>query len=335
MVLVTGANGFLGSYLTRLLVHYGHSVKILVRPNARLDLLNDVLDKVSISYGDILDLPSLSIAFEGVTRVYHTAAIVSFEAKRKAFMLKTNIEGTANIVNFCLDHKVQKLVHVSSVAALGNTLDGSFITEKTPWDQKNTTGYGKSKYYGELEVYRGMAEGLDAIIVNPGMIFGGGYWNSGIGRLTDSVHKQLGFYTEGSNGVVDVRDVAKAMVLLMESPIKGEKFILVAENCTLKGIMEKLAHYLQVTPPSLKAHKFMIYSYCFFEWVKSKLTRKEPLISLETSNYTLSHYIYSSQKLLDALPTFKYLAAEITLKDTAQAYLSALKQGKPYQVTHL
>lgn len=335
MILVTGANGFLGSYLTRLLVQRGCPVKILVRPNARLDLISDVLDKVSISYGDILDLPSLSLAFEGITHVYHTAAIVSFESKRKAFMLKTNIEGTANIVNLCLDHKVKKLVHVSSVAALGNTSDGSFITEKTPWDIKHTTGYGKSKYYGELEVYRGMAEGLDAVIVNPGMIFGGGYWDSGIGRLTDSVYRQLGFYTEGSNGVVDVRDVAKAMVLLMDSPITGEKFILVAENYTLKGLMVKLAQFLQVNPPALKAHKYLIYTYCFFEWAKSTLTGNEPLISMETSNYTLSHYAYSSRKLLDALPTFKYLSVETTLRETAEAYLASINQGKSFQVTHL
>lgn len=334
MVLVTGANGFLGSYVTRLLVKNGQSVKILVRPNARLDLLSDVLDKVTISYGDILDIPSLELAFEGVTHVYHTAAIVSFESKRKAFMLKTNIEGTANIVNLCLDYKIKKLVHVSSVAALGNQPDGTINTEKTPWDQDNTTNYGRSKYYGELEVYRGIAEGLDAVIVNPGMIFGGGYWDSGIGRLIDSVYKQLGFYTEGSNGVVDVRDVAQAMVMLMDSNISGEKFILVAENYTLKGLMDKIAHFLNVSPPKFKAHKFMIYSYCFFEWVKSKLTGGEPLISLETSNYTLSHYSYSSQKLLKALP-FQYTPVETTLKDTSEAYLASINKGNTHQVIHI
>lgn len=331
MVLVTGANGFLGSYLTRLLVKENNRVRILIRKNSCLDLLQDVLDQVEIAYGDILDIPSLEAAFEGVEEVYHTAAIISFESGNKETLLKTNIEGTANIVNFCLSYSVRKLIHTSSVAALGIEPFGGVITEKTKWTKLGSTAYGQSKYYAELEVYRGIAEGLNACIVNPAMIFGGGYWDSGLGSLVDEVYQGYGFYTPGSNGVVDVRDVAQAMLKLMKSPISGEQFILISDNASFKSVMTDLAGFMKVPPPRFQASPWLVYLVCAWEWLKSKIGQKKALISRETAQYTLKNYTYSSEKIQKALD-FHFTPFSKTLEDTAQAYLQAKAAGKNYQV---
>lgn len=331
MVLVTGANGFLGSYLTRLLVQENYKVRILVRRESSLSLLEDILPQIEIAYGDILDLPSLEMAFAGVSEVYHTAAIISFEPGAKEKMMKTNIEGTANIVNFCLSAGVRKLIHVSSVAALGVENDGQFITEKTKWSKSSSTSYGQSKYYAELEIYRGIAEGLNACIVNPAMIFGGGYWDNGVGRLIKEVHAGYGFYTSGSNGVVDVRDVAKVMLQLMKSEITAEKFILISENTSFKDVMTQLADLMQVNPPRFLAPAWVVYLVCWFELIKAKLTNKKPLITTETTKYTLRNYKYSAEKAQKAL-SFHFTPFNITLQDTAEAYLTSIKTGKSYQV---
>ena len=334
MVLVTGANGFLGAYLTRYLIKNQMSVRILVRKDSKLDLLRDCIQQVEIVYGDILDIPSLDIAFRDITQVYHSAAMISFNPSKKSLMLKTNIEGTANIVNQCLLNNHIKLVHVSSIAALGHLENGEEISEKTPWNQKESTNYGYSKYYAELEVYRGMAEGLNAVIVNPGMIFGGGYWDAGVGKIVAQVYHKIGFYTSGSNGVVDVRDVATIMNALMNSNITGEKFIVVAENRSFKSIMESFAHYLQVPSPRYLAPRWMIYIYSIFESIKSKILQKELLISKETAFYTLKNYHYNSSKLINHLG-FKFIPFEETLKATSEAYLESIAAHKNHQLIHI
>jgi dihydroflavonol-4-reductase len=331
--LITGANGFLGSYLTRLLVSKGYQVRIMIRTNADTRLIDDVLAKVEIVYGDILDIEAVDKAIKGVEYVYHTAAIISFDTNKIELMKRTNIEGTANVVNYCLHHQVKKLVHVSSVAALGDAIH-SPISETTEWDAERTTAYGYSKHYGELEVWRGVAEGLNAAIVNPAMIFGAEIWTRGTARIFDEIAKGMPFFTPGGNGMVDVRDVVKAMETIMMSDISNEKFILVGENFMFKDLFGKIALSTKSKTPTLKAQRWMMDIYVGFEKIKSWITGREPLVTSDSANYSFTTFVYNNNKFKD-LFTYTYLTADQTIKDTAEAYLTSINDKSEYKVLHM
>jgi dihydroflavonol-4-reductase len=331
--LITGANGFLGSYLTRLLVSKGYKVRIMIRKGSDTRLLESVLEKIEVVFGDILDIEAVDAAIKGVDYVYHTAAIISFDTNRTDQMKKTNIEGTANIVNYCLHHKVKKLVHVSSVAALGDAIH-SPISERTEWDAERTTAYGYSKHYGELEVWRGVAEGLNAAIVNPAMIFGAEVWSRGTARIFDEIVKGMPFYTPGGNGMVDVRDVAKAMEILMMSDVNNEKFILVGENFKFQSLFQQIALSTKSKIPSREAKKWMMDIYVGFEKIKSWITGKEPLVTADSAKYSFTTFVYNNNKFKD-LFAFTYTPASQTVKDIAEAYLTSINDQSEYKVLHM
>ena len=230
MILVTGATGFLGTELILQLTAQNLKVRALKRSKSKIsDLLNNN-DKIEWFVADINEPEILAEAFEGVTQVYHCAAFISFNPKDKPKLLNINIEGTANIVNLCLQYGT-RLVHVSSVAALGDAKKDNLITEKDFWEyDANVHAYAISKYEGEMEVWRGIAEGLNAVIVNPSVIIGKNAGFEGSGAIFKLVKDGLKFYTDGATGIVDVEDVAKCMILLMNSKITAERFILSADN---------------------------------------------------------------------------------------------------------
>jgi dihydroflavonol-4-reductase len=331
--LITGANGFLGSYLTRLLVSKGYNVRIMIRKGSDTRLIESIIDKVEVVYGDILDIEAVDAGIKGVDYVYHTAAIISFDTNRTDQMKKTNIEGTSNIVNYCLHHEVKKLVHVSSVAALGDAIH-SPISESTEWDEEKTTVYGYSKHYGELEVWRGVAEGLNAAIINPAMIFGAEVWTRGTARIFDEIAKGMPFYTPGGNGMVDVRDVAKAMEVLMMSDVANEKFILVGENFNFQTLFQQIALSTNSKSPTLKAQRWMMNIYVGFEKIKSWITRKEPLVTADSANYSFTTFVYNNHKFKD-LFNFSYTPSQQTIKDTAEAYLTSINEKSVYKVLHM
>ncbi|MCW3462462.1 NAD-dependent epimerase/dehydratase family protein [Chitinophaga nivalis] len=321
MILVTGGTGFLGSYLIRSLVDAGKPVRALYRkqPSPRLQ---DIADKIEWVPGDILDVCALEDAMVGITQVYHCAAVVSFLPADRSRMLRINVEGTANVVNMALDAGVKKLLHVSSVAAIGRAKEGGAINEDCEWeDSKNNSQYSISKLQAEMEVWRGIAEGLDAVMVNPSIILGAGFWEDGSGALIKKAWNEFPFYTEGVNGFVDVRDVVTAMIQLMDSDIIGERFILSADNWSYRQLFTTMAASLQKKPPHIAAKPWMTEAVWRVERLKGLLTGKHPLITRETARTARLKVYYDNNKILQTLPGFDFRPLADTIRDISAAFL--------------
>lgn len=268
MILVTGATGLVGSHLVLRLVSQNLQVRALFRKEeAKKRVLQvfeyyrkqDLYDKIEWVQADIVDVPSLEAAFENVDYVYHCAALISFDPKDEEKLRKANIEGTANVVNLCVDFGIKKLCYVSSIAALGDLKDfESVVTEETEWNPEfHHSDYAISKYGAEMEVWRGHQEGLQVVVVNPGVILGPVFWTNGSGEIYERVQKGLAFYTKGGTGFVTVDDVVNAMIVLMQSEISAERFVLVSETLTYQDLTNLIAEKLKVNPPKIKAKRWM------------------------------------------------------------------------------
>lgn len=329
-ILVTGATGFIGSYLVRYLLNqgYGH-VRGLKRANSDMALVREVASRVVWYEGDVLDIASLEAAMEGVTHVYHCAAVVSFHESDNGRMLEVNQIGTANVVNLSLDLGVSRLVHVSSIAAIGRQPNDPNIDETTQWKQDDhNSPYGVSKHLAELEVWRGMAEGLDAAIVNPSNVLGSGFWQgrTSTGQLFFKIWKGMPFRPLGSSGFVDVRDVVRFMVLLMESGITGQRYILNGENLAFGQLFDLIAKSLGVKPPTVGVTPLLREVAWRIAWLASKFTGRPPFITKQTARSSARHYIYANQKSLAAFP-FAYTPIAQTVQDTARQFLASEPQG--------
>jgi dihydroflavonol-4-reductase len=259
MILVTGATGFLGSEVATQLVQQGHSIRCIKRSTSVVPaILLPLSDQIEWVEADLLDIFALENALEGVTQVYNCAAWVSLKQRDKEQMMYINITGTGNLVNLCM-LKNCRVVHVSSVAAIGQAKPGELTTEKHHLDQDTETdGYAISKLESEMEVWRGIAEGLDAVIVNPSIIIGPNAGTAGSGALFETVRKGLKFYTEGGMGFVDVEDVAKCMIALMNTTITGERYIINAENRSYKNIVTDIAACFGIKAPAKLAKPWMM-----------------------------------------------------------------------------
>jgi len=259
MILITGATGFLGAELAKQLADQGKPLRCTKRANSIIPaILIPYSDFISWVDADILNFPALDDAFDGITQVYHCAAWVSLMQKDKEPMIRTNVEGTANVVNLCLQYGV-RLVHVSSVAAIGEAKPGEMITENHHLDESaDNDGYATSKLESEMEVWRGIAEGLDAVVVNPSIIIGPDAGTKGSGQLFETVRKGLKFYTSGSIGFVDVADVAKCMILLMGSGISEQRYIISAENRDYKNVVGEIARGFNMPEPKKEAKPWMM-----------------------------------------------------------------------------
>lgn len=312
MILVTGATGFLGAELIHQLTSQGIKLRALKRRHAIIpDLIRDN-DQIEWIIADINDFSDLEDAFEDVDKVYHCAALVSFNPKDKSKLLRVNIEGTSNIVNLCAAFGA-RLLHVSSVAALGNAKKGALITENDLWEyDAKAHSYAISKYEGEMEVWRGIAEGLDAVIVNPSVIIGAGAGFSGSGAIFKLVKDGLAFYTQGATGIVDVSDVAKSMIALMNSTETAERFILSAENYHYQQLFEEIAAGYGVKAPAREAKPWML----SIAWRAAKLaslfTRKPAALTRDAAKSSLNESLYSNEKIKKTIGiTFKPLTQSI------------------------
>ena len=286
MILVTGATGLVGSHLLVQLLQENEEVKALFRSEKQIEKVKNVFafhnqtalfDKINWVKGDITDIPSLEIAFENISHVYHCAALISFDPSDEDELRKINIEGTANVVNCCIDFGIKKLCHVSSIAALVNPKEHeTTITEETEWNPEELhSDYAITKYGAEMEVFRGHQEGLEVVIVNPGVIFGYGFPKQGSDIIVQSVKKGLSFYTKGSIGIVAVEDVTNCMFQLMKSTISGERYILVGENVILKDFITYLATLLNIKPPTIYASKTMTSIAWRLDWLIAKITTEK------------------------------------------------------------
>ncbi len=260
MILVTGATGFLGAELVFQLLKTEERIRCTKRENSAVPTkLIPLSDRIDWVVADILDFSDLEDAFEEVTQVYHCAALVSFDEKLKAKMLEVNAEGTANVVNLCVQYGVEKLVYVSSIAALGNAKENDLIDETCFWEGFEVKdAYAVSKYRAEMEVWRGINEGLNAVIVNPSVIIGADTGKGGSGAIFESVRNGLSYYTRGATGFVDVEDVARCMILLMGNPLKQERFIISAENLSYQMLFEQTAEEFGLAHPQKLAKPWML-----------------------------------------------------------------------------
>jgi nucleoside-diphosphate-sugar epimerase len=302
MIFITGATGLLGSHLIKMLSRQNKKIKALYRSEIPFSHLN-----IEWIKGDLFDTVLLEEILHDVDEVYHCAGKVSFNPKEKQQLFKTNIEGTANIVNACLTAGVKKLLHVSSVSAIGRLKQNVIITEEMQWSEETSNSvYGESKYLAEMEVWRGIAEGLNAVIVNPTIILGAADWNNSSTEIFKTVYKEFPYYSEGVTGFVDVDDVAKAMIALMESDISAERFIISAENISYKELFDMIAECFHKKPPHKKVTPFMASVVWRAAALKSLLTGQAPFITKETARTALMKRYFDNSKLLKALPTFSY-----------------------------
>lgn len=327
LILVTGGTGFIGSYLIRLLVKNGYRVRALRRANSPMDLVQEVAGQVEWVEADVTDIVGLEDAFAGVTHVCHCAAMVSFHPRDVRRMMDINVEGTANIVNLCLHFGVQKLVYVSSIAAFGRSKERPNLDENSKWIQsKGNSQYAISKYQSEQEVWRGDAEGLPVAIVNPSVVLGSGFWNVGSGRIFKQLYDGLKFWSIGNTGFVDVRDVAQFMLLLLENDIRGERYILNAQNMSFRDLFFTAADAIGAKRPFIKVTPLLAQVAWRVEWLKEKITGAEPVVTRESATASVSSYYYDNTKSL-TLPGFSYRPIEQTVRETGAQFLEATKDG--------
>lgn len=281
----------------------------------------ELMGKVEWVTGDVTDIFSLEEALEGITQVYHCAARVSFLPTDRDLMHHVNIKGTANVVNACLDKKIDKLCFVSSVAALGRTYTSELIDENASWKtSKLNSSYAVSKYGAEQEVWRGVAEGLDAVIVNPGVIIGPGNWITDSSMLFRQVAKGLKFYTAGVTGFVDVKDVSKAMIDLMESGTVNERFILVGENKPYRDVMDRIADKIGKPRPNIYAGPLLSGFAWRVEYLKWKITGSKPIITQETARSAAGKHYFSNEKIKKLLG-MKFTPVEESVDRVAEVFL--------------
>jgi nucleoside-diphosphate-sugar epimerase len=336
MILVTGGTGLLGSFLLLELSKKDEPVRALRRDSSSLDQVRNVFRsyspdpekdfaKIEWVHGDMADIYSLEEAMEGAGKVYHCAALMSFETRHHHQMRKENSSGTANVVNAALQKGVGRFCHVSSIAALGRPENNSnIIDEKLLWkSSRNNSVYSISKYESEREVWRGIAEGLEAVIVNPSVILGYAGTDNGSARLFSTAYKDLRFYPVGVNGFVDVRDVASAMVMLMESGIKNERFILNAENVSYKRLFELMAASFHKPGPKYRVGPVPASLAWRAERLRSWITRKPPLLTRETARTSSNRNYYSSEKIQKVLG-FSFTPVEDTIAHHCYNYLKSL-----------
>lgn len=323
-ILVTGGTGFVGSYLLRYLIGEGYTnIRALRRKQSHMDLVRDIQHHIEWVDCDILDVIGLEDAMEGIRQVFHCAALVSFNPAERALMKQVNVEGTANVVNTSLFRGVEKLVHVSSIAAIGRTKQGVTISENAKWERSHyNSKYAISKYMAEREVWRGHAEGLPANIVNPSMILGAGRWDDGPQKFFKLVWKRLPYYPRGANGFVDVRDVVRMMAELMEKDISGQRFIANSSSLSYRQLMEMIASKLDMPAPKAPLNPLLTELVWRWEWIKSKINGQPPSVTKETAYHTSRTFYYDNSKSKEQL-NFEYIPIEKTIADIAPSFLDA------------
>lgn len=332
MVLVTGATGLLGSYLVKLLLGKGEQVRAIRRSTSDLSLLTGYADKIEWVYTDILDVPGLEDAMQGVTQVYHCAAVISFVPHEVEGMMKANIEGTANVMNAALNVGVEKAVYVSSIAAFGIAPQDKVIDEKFSDPNINKAfWYYRSKHYAEREAWRANAEGLNVVVACPGTIIGAGWWDDEPNSLFKEIYNGLKFYTTATMGFVDVRDVAECLYLLMQAQNDGEKYIITAENVAFKDLMFLMADTMKVKRPAIHATPLVRSIAWVVEAVKAWFTKKRPLITKESAALASINFQFSNAKIKKAL-NYNFRPISQTVLDTAQVFLKSNKEGKKWGV---
>lgn len=333
-ILVTGGTGLIGSYLLRKLVNNGYqNITAIKLPDDSTELVDDVANHISWQTADVRDQVSMHDYFGDVHTVIHCAGMISFWRKEFRQMYDVNVKGTEHIVNLCLEHNVSQLVHLSSIEAIGKNEDDSPIDEETEWkEEMQHTQYGMTKYLGELEVWRGKAEGLSTVIYNPALVLGAAYWNHGPMKLIKDIYHGLNYYPAGSIALIDVRDLVDVIVNNLENEtLHGERIIVGSYNQTYKKLMDAFATQLKVSKPSKLLHGSTAQLAISWEKLKSIFTQSKPLINKET-------YIVSNEKLeysfdkLNELAEFNPRSFEKTIADCSTTFKESYLKGLDFGV---
>ncbi|WP_396591486.1 NAD-dependent epimerase/dehydratase family protein [Allomuricauda sp. R78024] len=324
MILVTGGTGLIGSHLLFHLVKNGKKVKASYRNEDAIntvskifgyytDNASNLLNQIIWVKADITDIVSLRELFQDVEYVYHCAALISFDPNKYPALVKTNIEGTANIVNLCLEHNIKKLCYVSSIAAIGSSIKDKLVTEDNEWSDTHVSVYGLTKHDAELEVWRGSQEGLAVVVVNPGVVIGPGFWKSGSGTFFTYASKGKKSFLPGGTGFATVADVINSMVKLMDSEIERERFILVNENLSYQELFQKIAPKLEVKTPTKKIPFLALEFFWRWDWLRSKLLGKRRRLTKNMTKGLYKRENYSSEKIKQAIAfEFENLEEAIT-----------------------
>lgn len=306
MQLVTGGTGIVGAHLLHRLAAQG-PVRALRRAGSAIGVVERIfrhygpdaaerLARIEWVPGDLHDMPALEDAMQGVRQVYHAAALVSFDPRDLRTLRHVNVQGTANVVNAALLSGVQRLCHVSSTAALGHAPTGA-VDEALPWAPgAHTSGYAWSKYEAELEVQRGIAEGLDAVLANPSVILGPGAAGRSSMSLAERLQRGTRFHPPGSNGFVDARDVADALITLMERGSTGERYLLVGSNLPYAELFKRYAEGFGHPPPDRAVAPWMLGLAWRVERLRTLLTGGRPLVTRHTVHSALAQRSYSNAK---------------------------------------
>jgi dihydroflavonol-4-reductase len=332
IIFITGGTGLIGSHLLYKLASSGRKIKALRREKSSIlrvkkvfsyysEKSNALFRQIEWVEGDILDYFTLERLLKDVNEVFHCAATVSFDPKDSDKMMHNNIAGTANIVNASLENKISKFCHVSSVAAIGNESGNYMVNEETGWIySKKATAYSKSKFFSETEVWRGIEEGLNAIIINPSIVLGPGDWNSGSCRFFHTIWKGMRFYTKGVTGFVDVRDVVQAMFLLMNdnnfNRCKNKRFLLNSENLSYKTLFTLIADNLEKPIPTIYISNFLLAIIWRAIAFYSRVTRKPPVITHETASASNTVKKFDGSKITKFVD-FEYIPVNKSIYHTA------------------
>ncbi len=336
MVFVTGGTGMVGAHLLYDLVSKGEKVRALKRPGSSILRTEKIFSNYSSEYqllmqniewvdGDILEKDSLRELLAGVEQIYHAAAIVSYDPQVRDEMIHNNVEGTANLVDLALSLQIPRFCHVSSVSAIGSPPEGIEANEEHPWrNNMDHSAYSESKYLSEMEVWRAMIQGLNAVIVNPSVIVGPGDWKSGSPMLFSIVWKGLKFYTRGGTGFVDVRDVTKVMRLLMADDnwevVKNQRYILNSENIPFRDFFNQIAGCLHVKQPKFVAGNFLLNLAFRLSSFKSYLTGIRSSITRETAR-SANRLRYFDGSKIGRIIGFEYIPVEVSIRDTSRLFL--------------
>lgn len=314
MILVTGGTGLVGAHLLFELTKKETTVKAVCRISSDLQKVEKAFSYYSENYkelyqkiqwivADITNIPDLETAFEGVTHVYHCAALISFDPKDYNQLQKINCEGTANIVNFCIAKNIKKLCYVSSIATIGKDVNSIEVHEESDWNSKNSNVYALTKYDAEMEVWRGSQEGLSVVILNPGVIIGPGFWDTGSGKLFTTASKEYSYYPPSGTGFVSVNDVVQLLVLAMNSTIDKERFIVISENVSYQKILSQITTELKIKPPTKMLTFWQLEILRRLDGLQSFLFHRKRKITRDTVKSLHENKLYSNEK---AIKTFNH-----------------------------
>jgi len=312
MILVTGGTGLVGSHLLLQLVQNKEGIRAIYREGSNLKRVTtifsyyvensqELFDKIEWVKADLLDIPALELAFLDIEYVYHAAAFISFNPKKYSQLKKVNVLGTANIVNLCIANRVKKLAYVSTIGTIGRSLKNQEATEENEWKEDHTNVYALTKYNAEMEVWRASQENVPVVIINPGVIIGPGFWESGSGAFFTTANKGYSYYPPGGTGFIAVMDVVKILVQLMTLPIQNERFIAVSNNLSFKEILSFIATNLDRNIPKKELKIWQLQIGRYVDWLICLVTKKERRITKKSIFSLKNREIYSSEKIVKTI----------------------------------